>query len=440
VLFFHSSDKESLQPTIDRLAQRLASKGVRCAVAWSSRRLRLWEPDPSAREGYRMTPIEGFQTRMGYPTSRGEGWWLVAGALIASVVLLTLLRRRVPEAGDALARDPERVWMGLTTSALRRRAWERVLRMMRPKVIVSNGAHAAVAAELLLARSARSAHRVTLYNELPFPLHAVPSLADEMWVWNQTVADSVSSLLKDGDRPRFTVTGSCEVGVAMSWHEAPSMAARALRDAAAGRPVLVYLSSYSGAKGGSSVEAEQTASRWLAEAARGHPEWYIVVKTRPFRHREDLPGQELLRGLDNVVFSRGDVSYREFLTWDDVLVVGSYYSVGLYVAAGLGKRAVRFHLFKETIRFSLLDQVCVNVSSADELVDQLRGTAESLDRKDETLESCGNDSFPFRRSALDQMERRCLAALMGHRNMSGRRGEDDSSVPRNEGTVTLMIA
>lgn len=401
-LLFHASDKPSAQPATDLLAERLTRKGFRCAVVSPSAiRVSVAGEDGDGSDGL----AHDQWTRSGLGRLRALA--LLIGSVRATVVLLALLWRRDRQVTSFVLDHLFEVWRLLLASSSLTYAVDRLVNRLSPRLLIVNENRVPLASELLLSPASKGAHKVFFCNELPLVTQE-PFLADEVWVWNQTVADSFRRVATDGTAPTFSVVGNAESDLAVAV-PLDGEGASEVRRQAERRPVLLFLSQYLSRNRLNLEDLTKEAVEWLYHAARERPDWYFVFKTRPSHHQVTAPWLERFSELENAAISRDEATFAEFLGWDNLAAVASFRSTGLYVAASLGKPALRFLVSSAQPPIPVIDEIATAVHSPGELVDVIAG----LDVRGGGSSMAEDKRFPYRGATLNRMESLSLERLGG---------------------------
>ena len=414
VLLYYSTPKPNTKPAIEELANRLAQKGLRCVVATSST-MEIVSAD-SASQTKRERVAEYPQLLI-----HGLGRWQSCRILFSSVrdvlVLAILVWRRDPALFKKIFWDPLNVWYELLLSAHRLAIVHRLLRKLRPQLIIANGEHIPIAAEMLLSKEASKSKKIWFCNEYLTTPAMKPMLFDEVWVWNQQVIDEARQTLQPDIAIKFEVIGRAEIDFALQAPESCTDEEIEIRQRTHSKHVLLFVSEYIPNHGTRMGEVTAEALRWIAEAGRQCPDWQFVYKSRPLHHGKDTPGLEIIEGLPNCIIPQSEISLRNFLSWDNLVVVTALSSSALLVAAGVGKMALRLLVTSRFTPVPLVDQTAIPIHSPQQLIDILA----DFERNDllykEKLEREWKVLFPHQGHVLERMESLCLQHLkeMGSR-------------------------
>ncbi len=414
VLLYYSTPKPNTKPAIEELASRLAQKGLRCVVATSNTMEIVSSGNDSPAKRERVVE---------YPQLliRGTGRWGSVRVLLSSVrdvlVLTALVWRRDSALFKRIFRNPLNVWYELLLSAHRLAIVHRLLRQLRPQLIIANGEHIPIAAEMLLSKEASKSKKIWFCNEYLTTPAMTPMLFDEVWVWNQEVINEARRILQPDTAIKFEVIGRAEIDFALQAPENCTDEEIEIRQRTHSKHVLLFVSEYIPNHGTRMGEVTEEALRWIAEAGRQCPDWQFVYKSRPLHHGEDTPGLELIEGLPNCIIPKSEISLRNFLSWDNLVIVTALSSSALLVAAGVGKMAFRLLVTSRFTPVPLVDQTAIPIHSPQQLIDILA----DFERNDllykEKLRPEQDILFPYRGQVIERMESLCLQHLteMGSR-------------------------
>lgn len=434
-VLYYSSAKPSFQPPTEALGARLVARGFKCAVIQGTESMDVWKKDPAAPHGIRVSRIDDYSPRTRRAEGRVHAVRLLAGSFVLAGLLLALSLVRSRRMLRVFGENPLGCWRELLMSSVRLGLCRKLQREMNPRFLMVNNERVPMGAELVLTGRSRDLHTVLFNSELPFVVLPVasngsnrrsdsrvggvlvdsaalqPIISKEVWVWNATVADAMKLAGAGGQSPRFSLTGSGEVSLAVDRSgktiDTPSPLLGRVRE----KFVFVFLVDYSPSLLRKTDGLAAVAHGWVAEAAARMPNWHFVVKTRNYHHQVTLPGEDRMRGLANLTISRGDISYEDFLAWDRVAAVGGYSSTGLYVAAGAGKISCRFLALENQARIPVLDEVTVPIRSSDDLVQVLSRVREPSGHGGGSIPD--DRYFPCRGATLDRMEALALESLTG---------------------------
>ena len=412
VLLYYSAAKPNSQPAMEDLANRLARKGLQCALIRAATMEILGQDDSGQ---VKRTPVPEYSKLFVHGVSRRQNWQTLLSSLWDAFLLSALVLRRDPSLFKKILWNPLNVWYELLTGAHRLAAANWLLDQIRPRLIVTNGEHIPIASEILLSREAGRAVKIWLCNEQPNP-DLKPTLFDEVWVWNQYVADEYRRSLSSREAVKFEAVGRAEIDFVLQGSEV-SEAEEQLRQQVGGKRVVLFLSEFIPNHEVQMGGVTEEALRWIGDASRHCPDWRFVYKSRPLHHGEQTPGLELIAQTPNCIIPSSEISLRSLLNWDNVLVVAAVSSSGLFVAAGTGKLAIRLLVSSQSTPRPIIDRISIPINSPVELRELLldfdRQQIVYHDRTHVQQEAL----FPYRGHVLDRMESLCLQHLkeMGSR-------------------------
>lgn len=355
VLLFASSNKPNFGPPMDRLGELLTRRGI----SWGMlRQDRLRFPDVG---GSGKASGAAAADVLGSSYGWAQSVWAVIRATCAMTVVFASCRR---SDFRGLHRNPLAVWVRMVESSLRFGSARFLYRHLRPKVVIVNNERVPGGAELVMT-PAGDCRKILFYNE--HPDEAVhPVFSDEIFVWNDAVKDALAGIC--GPRVALHSVGNAQIDFTLGSNEEGAGVEAALAEAVGERKVFIYLSNYlRSLPSGLSRSPTEEAVRWMAEAARELDDWAFVYKSRHGDKRQDIPGIEYVEGIDNFHLSvRTD--YYDLLRWKKVRSVGALRSTGLFVAAGVGKKALRFDVSDGDFQNPAVTRVSRSVRSSRDLV------------------------------------------------------------------------
>lgn len=406
VLLYYSAAKPNSQPAMEELASRLAQKGLQCALVRATT-MEILSHDDSGQ--VKRTPVPECSRLFVHGMSRRQNWRTLLSSLYDAFLLSALVLRRDPALFKKVLWNPLNVWYEVLTSAHRLAAANWLLDQIRPQLIITNGEHIPIASEILLSREAGRSVKIWLCNEQPNP-DLKPTLFDEVWVWNQYVADEYRRSLASRDAVKFEVIGRAEIDFVLQGSEA-SEAEEQLRQQVGGNRVVLFLSEFIPDHEVRMGEVTEEALRWIADASRHCPDWRFVYKSRPLHHGERTPGLELIAQTPNCIIPNSDISLRSLLNWDNILVVTAVSSSGLFVAAGVGKLAIRLLVSSQSTPRPIIDRVSIPVNSPVELSELLLDFDRQQIAHHDRTHAYQATLFPYRGHVLDRMESLCRQLL-----------------------------
>lgn len=224
-----------------------------------------------------------------------------------------------------------------------------------------------------------------------------PILSDTVWCWNDTVAEFLRGCRGASGDFSIQVIGNAEADCALVECADESDELESLKSLANGRQVMVFLSQYPLYSFVDDVDtgpATELSVRWILEAANGCHDWYFAFKTRPYHHGVEVAWLADIGSIENASVLREEIGFRQLMAWDQVRAVGSLISTGLLVAAARERAALRFLPSAEQLSISVLDDVCIPVRSANDLIEALRGPDRS---------SASRKKFPYRGEVIARM-------------------------------------
>jgi len=427
VLLSYTGNKPSSKPAMEALSLRLAGRGYRCALITKGGRARLISGGEDATEsrrggedaaesrrsnedGIRSTPLPMFRQLFVRGVGRMSSLRIFFTSLRDTIFLYRLLGKNRPLRQDVFQR-PWNVWIGLLESAQRFEVVNWLLCRMRPRLIITTLAQSKIAAELHAAKEAKATYKVWFCNE-PASHNSFPAFADEMWVWNQTVIDDFQPFIPADYPIRQEISGRAEIDFAMQTLEVLSGEEATFKQLTQGKRALLLLSEY--VPGSSRIDAAPYTRQhveWLAEVSRRCPDWWFIFKPRHGVGAGDEPGMELIRDLPNWIIPKTAIDFRHFLSWENLAAVAAGGSSGLFVAAGVGKMAIRLMTPSQPYSYPQMEAVSIGVLSPEELTETLRNFDQAYAAYKQQIEPQLDVHFPYRGHVLDRMESLCLQHL-----------------------------
>ncbi|MBM3204042.1 hypothetical protein FJZ55_09095, partial [Candidatus Woesearchaeota archaeon] len=337
VLIYYSSKKPSVYPILEILGSQLAGKGYRCAVvSLEGMTLKFRDTISQVAE----TQVVAYTQLL----NGGVGWrwsaFLLAVSLFYTCLLAVLILAREPQIFLRVFSNPFNVWHAFLLSARRLQIADQIMQEIKPRLLITRGDHLPMASALALSKHAASAHTVWFFNEAP-TREVLPCLSKDMWVYNQQVIDSLKKIMPVASQPDFHIVGNAEADFVLAAADQPTPEGIRLSQQIGTCDALLYCSDFiPDLRLGEGAIVEEIL--WLAQAAGQCPHWRFIYKPRPGRDAKDTPGIEKIVGLPNVIIPQDDVPLSHFLRCSNVRAVGSRESTALFVAAGVGKMALRF--------------------------------------------------------------------------------------------------
>ncbi len=396
ILLFHSSRKPNVQPAMDLLATGLVNQKHTCAII-SPEGLSYWTQEDK-------TPVSLSFIRAGAGLSASALFYLPFLAARDFLRIYSCLQNRSPALSRIVRQKALSVTAQLLLSRMRSNTADHLLASISPRVLITNGDHLDFAAELLLSHHAKRMHKINFFNENPL-LAFRPFLSNEIWVWNQAVAQTFEDLAEFGDRPTYSITGRAEIDFVLPAHG--DSTGRSVLDFVKDRKILVFLTEYDASPIWNTEAITREAVRWLTVAATNCPDWVIIYKTRPNHHGKPVPGIEFTKDVKNFLVLQEEISLGTMLAWKNTLAVTSLASTGLAVASGIGKSAFRLWISSRQSPIPPLDDVCAAVHDPRDLIQGLR----KLDEASPVASYDSDEAFPFKSATVDRMTSLCLQRL-----------------------------
>lgn len=404
-----SSNKPGWQPAIDELSYRLKERGYTCAVIKGNT---ISIVGDVALNHEMEKSVELFSDITEYGGHRGENLYLLMKSNFIYLIMVIFILIRNYRLLNILLKNPIVFVEQLFNSQKRNKLADAVLKCIRPKLIVTNGDHAQYSAEFAISKYAQSAHKVWLYNEVG-NIGYLPIVSDELWVCNETQAEFMRQNIKDKNK-RIEVVGKLEIDFAMKADRAMTDEETRLNDAIKSNKALLFLSQY---VSGMPIDVEPVTReviRWLVEAAKALPDWYVIFKARPLHTNDVTPGLENTKDLSNFVAPVHDISFNRYLNWDNVKAVAAISSIGLYVAAGMGKHALKLNVSTSQLKESVIDDVAVGIDSPEELIQTLSDIGNGKMKMNVQLDN--DPRYPFRGHSMDRIEKLCVERLVAEQS------------------------
>jgi hypothetical protein len=183
------------------------------------------------------------------------------------------------------------------------------------------------------------------------------------------------------------------------------------------RSELIFLSQCLSADEPFFRTATEEALEWLNTVARQCPSWSFRIKTRG--PEDPLLGEIKGRIQEmSVSLVSPQTSFADLLRQPQVRAVASFSSSGLFVAAGMGKLAIRLRLPSWPVPMRLIDEVSCSVGSPEEWVRVLN---------EPDSEKSNGEAFPARHQALAAAATVCRVAIESGSKATGREYTRDSN-------------
>lgn len=388
--------RSSIKPSTDSvflLAEELAKSGIECATVLTSNTLTIWQGDSRQEvSGYADWMKRGLNRSQALRTILRTVW------LCLLLTFLSLMKNRVVL--KRLYRNPLAMWTTLLMASHRLQVFHHLLTQMQPGLILVNNERVPVAAELMLAKSEVPVKRVLFCNELP-SIMLDPVIADEVWVWNEVMAEQIETVIRHGQMPDFQIVGHSEIELALDNHQDDVPKIQPLQQAIGTKPTLLFLSEYIPSKVFDFAAPTRIAFEWMNAAAHHHPDWCFIIKTRPRQARLKIPGIEIFDGQPNVFVSEV-LSLKDLLQWENIKIIAALGSTGLGTGAGVGKTALRFWTPPRYGEVGVIDTISLPIRSGQDLIQYLADFAHY--HPDESL-------FPYRGKTVQRMKHLCLQHL-----------------------------
>ena len=358
VLIYSSSNKPSVQPTMNWLAQRLGNTGV-STVHWGAETIECFNgqlPAPTL-------PVKGIRKALDSAFRYQALWdipislWHSISAYVTALVSCNSFARRFET-------SPQRLFSEIAINRHLTRVLREFLSHLRPKIIVTNGEQTPIGCALTAAARMEGIRVVWFFNEWP-TFQMMPILSDELWVWNKTVATTLESI----QSPNFPAPKIETIGMAqLDSFEQQVHQGSVVPTRLPGPRCLIFLSEHIPAYAQHNSEETEIALQWLAEAASVVKDWHFVIKPRPYHEATPIPGEHYLEGHKNIVVMRDGVTMNSLLASPDVHALAALSSSGLLLAAATGRKALRLLVGDNPYSLPPLDELVQGVRSSGMLV------------------------------------------------------------------------
>lgn len=382
ILIYCSSDKPSVQPAMNWLAQRLGRAGLRVC---------LWGPG-----GLAWYSCETSDEMAAVPTAALCGlfsWWDVAAAGWWACQTYVHARLSREALGRRLADRPARLLCEMAASRSDARLARTVLDRLSPAFIVTNGEQTRMGVMLTAQAQTQGVPVAWFFNEWP-TWQMAPIISDEVWVWNDWVRDAIMALpWCNGREPRVEIIGMAQLDCMQD----QAADHRGLDWGLPEKPTLVFVSEHIPAYAQHNSAGTRAAMGWIGRAAAALPDWSFLVKPRPYHARAPLPGEDGLARLPNVRILRDEMPMAQLLSAPQVRAMAALSSSALLLAAATGRLALRLAVDATTFPIPALDQAVVRADSAEALIAAL------VSAEPPSITA----AFPYRGQVLERMHALC---------------------------------
>ena len=396
VLMYCSSDKPSVQPAMDWLARRLGQAGMP-TVHWGSTTITCYlqgRPDHTL-------PAKGIRKALGFALRQRAICDIPRSLWFSLSTFATALAGFRPFA-KRFTISPRRLFSEIATNRHMTRVLREFLATLKPKLILTNGEQTPVGCALTAAARKEGIRVVWFFNEWPTS-QMMPVLSDEIWVWNNAVADTLKAIHPVGfPAPNVQIIGMAQLDCMQEQASQGDVVAARLP----GPRCLVFLSEYIPAYAHHNRLATELALRWLAEAASLAEDWHFVIKPRSYHDTTPLPGEQYLQGHKNIMVMRDGVSMAALVAAPEVEAIAALSSSGLLLGAATGRKAFRLLVSENPYPIPSLDRVVQAISSPEMLVRALGKSARVFSA----------EAFPNRGKVLATMEA-LVRQRVGSRNV-----------------------
>jgi len=410
-----STSKPGWKQPMSELISRLSSRGVKCAYIEGGS-LKFIENDKPP--GDSQIKSGQFADLLYFGVGRFDNLLSLLISIVCYIAIAPYLL--IMNSGMLkLVKNPVNFISQLYNSRKRLKLADATLKSIKPAIIITNGDHAKMSSEFVVSKYAKKSHRVWFYNEVAHK-GFFPAVSDEIWVCNEKVSESLRAIPSIGLDKIITITGKAEVDFASNIGKQRYDSGNNFVGKMAASKAMLFLGQYAPGMPGNVEQITREVIRWLLFAAKQCPEWNIIYKSRPMHHGQAVPGLENVRDSNNFVIPEGEASFNDLLRSRQVKVVSSLHSLGLYVAAGVGKLALRLNVSNSVVPEPTIDNVAVQINSPEELVETLRNY--NKNEIDPSLKENIDTLFPYRGQVMDRIEELCLERL---RNVKGAKINDD---------------
>jgi hypothetical protein len=366
VVLFNSSNKTSFGPAIMGLSQRLVNQGYLCTVL-SYDSITLFKPGGSS-SSYPLTAFYRSSSFMG-------------AVYIALREILVLMRIFIALKGDKIALPHILIrilpwWFELIGSYSRSIAASDFLKSSGARLVITHIEKIPVANELVMAANKLDIATILFLCEHPDIL-TQPVLSREVWVWNKTIAHSLSKEIIDfsgfSDK-KIDVVGHYESDYILGMSRLSSEDLFFSSNLTPEKKIFVFISEYVENKTWKRGPITRICVEWLRIAAKNYPDWLFVFKSRPYQSNKFVPGFDYLDSAPpaNLILYQGKMGLSDFLASERVTAAGALGSLGLFAAALSGIPSFRFVVSEPNMPMAFLDEFTVTLKNSSELVNALK--------------------------------------------------------------------
>lgn len=398
VLIAYTSKKPSWSQALEDIAIRLAGRGFTCATL-HEKEIMITTIDGSGKT--KQQSAGNIEQLLRYSVRRSDNLISFAASFFWVVALPIFLLVRNTALCKRMFARPVSLLQVFYNSRKRSVAMDEMLGKIKPKLIITNGDHAAFSSEIALSRKTENANKIWFFNE---SAHSgfLPIATDEMWVWNEPVAKYFIKSLLSQPKTKVTVVGRAEIDFALGSDKKEGEEEQALRKKMAHGNILLFLSQYSEKFPFDLGAITKEAIRWLVEAAQAHSDWWFIFKSRPIRIDHGAPGLKDALTLDNFVFPHQQIPFENFLAWENVRAVAALYSTGLHTAAGTGRVALRFSVSKKFTPDPAIDGVSTIINSPEHLIKAISDIENGA--IEPNAPGVDDLNFPYHGRVMDRLE------------------------------------
>ncbi len=354
VIIFLSSKKPNIWPAGDRLVDQLVDEGNACLLLSPDGMEYLWK-DGKKISRKKLTDVSVWS---GEPQARSQ----ILPACIHTVTDAVMICTRT-------IKNPLSIVRHLVYFHVQRSLAEYIVSQSSPHLVITNGDHIPMGAALTLAANARGIHTIWWFNEHP-TTGMLPYFSKEIWIWNEAVKKSLEAMTNQNSTPVFTIIGNSEIDSVLQVSEKKWLNDLKL-SIPPNAPVCLFLSEYDANPVLDIGPITEESLLWIDEAAKQLPHWYFVIGSRPVHEAKKLPGSEIIEKNKNIIFSN-TIPTHQLLRTDQVKAVAACGTQGLFVAAGLGKPAIRLLVSTVSMPFPVIDEVAIPANSPDEFITRLK--------------------------------------------------------------------
>lgn len=377
ILFFSSSDKPNVQPAMNWFATDLVERDWK--VCW-------WGPNGV---GQKTKQIEQITNETYVHLVPDQGYWLDTLRILPFCftfwlrTLWIILRARQSLLRQRILKNKWRLLLEIILAEHRALISKNILEKTNPKVLFTNGEQTDFGSALTIQAKKQQIHTIWFFNEWP-TAQQLPVISDEIFVWNQTVEESLGKLIANNNfKPQVTIIGNAQLDDIDK-----ALALENSNDSSLPVKSVAFLSEFIPQYASRSGTLHRSSVELLCAAAKTTPSFAFCIKGRPNKDPSKI--FELCDGIDTsaIELIPGDVTITDLLTSDKVHAIVANSSSGLLLAAASGKRAFRLVNPENFYSIETLDIVVDSVSNASDLISALKAPRSTP----------SSEYFPFRGS------------------------------------------